>query len=97
MKYFEGGFFIQLYIEAGSKTVRLTNENAFYTSVQSLKDDFIKIQEIKLEFFLLLFFSMAALDILSFLIFIVRIGLRKSKWFQRPRKTLEIVIYNSPF
>lgn len=99
MKYFEAGFFIQLYNEAGGKTVRLTNENALYSSVQALKDDFIALDALRVEFFSFLLIWLAALNLLSFLIFIFRINCRRrrsrtnSKKFKKP---LEIVIYDSP-
>ena len=97
MNYFEGGFFIHLYDEAGSNTVRLTNQNALYKNVQSLKDDFIKIQEIKLEFFLLLLLSMTAFYLLFLLLFILKCGFVRFRRNLRSQKGLEPVIYNAPY
>lgn len=96
MKYFEAGLFINLYDQAGSNTVRLTNENALYKNVQTLKDDFIKIQEIKVEFFLLLLILMVALYLLFALLFFVNTCIIRLKKHLRTEETLASVVYHSP-
>lgn len=75
LRHIESGFYIKLYGELEDKTEsQLVDSIKLYKKVQSLKDDFVKISNLDLDYFEKLFVYLFAFNSLLAVLFVLRIN-----------------------